>query len=75
MLQNIQRPLWKMCECVMESDGAELYVTFDGVRIAKRGHPDTAQAGTWVSIEPGYAVYDNADLTGLVVELNGVRLQ
>jgi hypothetical protein len=29
---------------------------FDGVRIAKRGEPGTPQAGTWVSLEPGYEV-------------------
>jgi hypothetical protein len=43
-------------ECTIESDGLSLFVVFDGVRIAKRGEPSTPQAGTWVSLEPGYEV-------------------
>jgi hypothetical protein len=43
-------------ECTIESDGLNLFVVFDGVRIAERGEPGTPQAGTWVSLEPGYEV-------------------
>jgi hypothetical protein len=57
-----------------EKDGGELFLTLDGVRIAKRGHPDTPHAGTWISIEPGYQVIDNADLTELVIKDEGVAL-
>ena len=53
----------------------EMYVVFDGVRIAKRGRPNTSQAGTWVSLEPGFVVLDNTDRTAILVEKNGVRLQ
>ena len=53
----------------------EMYVVFDGVRIAKRGRPNTPQAGTWVSLEPGFVVLDNSDRTAIIVEKNGVRLQ
>jgi hypothetical protein len=28
----------------------EVYVVLDGVRVAKRGHPGTRHAGTWVSL-------------------------
>ncbi len=61
-------------ECKIESDGRDLFVIFNGVKIAKRGHPDTPQAGQWVSLEPGYKVYGG---TGdeLVIERNGTRLQ
>jgi hypothetical protein len=59
-----------------EKVGGELFLTLDGVRIAKRGDPDSLHARTWISIEPGYEVFDNADLTELVVHFNkGVRLQ
>jgi hypothetical protein len=61
-------------ETVKEGDEWVVYVVFDGVRIAKRGQPDTPQARTWVSIEPGFKVYDNADMTGMVVEHKGVRV-
>jgi hypothetical protein len=30
----------------------------DGIKIARRGYPGTPQAGTWVSLEPGWRVLD-----------------
>jgi hypothetical protein len=42
-------------------DGTDMYVVFDGVRIAKRA----PQAHTWVSLEPGYRVQKDG---GIVVE-------
>jgi hypothetical protein len=61
-------------ECKIESDGRDLFVIFNGIKIAKRGYPDTPQAGQWVSLEPGFVVYGG---TGdeLVIERNGVVLQ
>ena len=35
-----------------------LYVVFQGKRIAKRGEPGTPYAKQWVSVEPGYVVRD-----------------
>jgi hypothetical protein len=49
-----------MIECVEENGEPVIYVVKDGVRIAKRGHPDSPQACTWVSIEPGWSVRDGA---------------
>jgi FtsP/CotA-like multicopper oxidase with cupredoxin domain len=37
----------------------EVYVVFAGMRIAKRGNPGTPQAGTWISLEPGFQVAVN----------------
>jgi hypothetical protein len=37
-------------------DGVNCFVIKDGLKIAKRGRPDTPQAGTWVSLESGYRV-------------------
>jgi hypothetical protein len=37
-----------------ETGRDEVYIVFDGKRIAKR--EGTAYAGTWVSIEPGFLV-------------------
>jgi hypothetical protein len=59
----------------IESDGGELYVTLSGQRVAKRGHKGTPQAGTWISLEPGYVVLDGPGKRSLVIEHNGVRLQ
>jgi hypothetical protein len=41
----------------------EIYVVFNGKRIAKRGSPGTPRAGTWLPIEPGFQVaVDGAEL-------------
>jgi hypothetical protein len=42
---------------VMSRDG--LFVYRDGIKIAYRGEPDTPQAKTWVSLEPGFTVLDD----------------
>src|SRR5262245_13139146 len=54
------------------SDGNDLFVLVDGVKIAKREPPGTAKARTWVSLEPGWRVLDQGG--ALVVEHNGVRV-
>lgn len=58
-------------EASMESDGINAFVVYNGVRIAKRGDPNTPQAGTWVSLEPGYRVFDKDYPAKLVVEHDG----
>jgi hypothetical protein len=42
-----------------ETGHDQVYVVFDGKRIAKR--TGTAYAGTWVSLEPGFEVVVNGD--------------
>jgi hypothetical protein len=59
-----------MGKAAIENDGADVFVTFNGVRIAKRGKPETPEARMWVSIEPGYAVLDGGS-SRLVVKYNG----
>jgi hypothetical protein len=41
-----------------EADGENVFVTVDGLKIAKRGQPNTPYAKTWVSLEPGWSVVD-----------------
>jgi hypothetical protein len=60
------------CEMRMDHDG--LFVIFNGMKIARRADPDTPQARTWVSLEPGYAVFDNTDMTAIIVEYYGKRV-
>ena len=63
----------------IQFDGTDMYVVFNGVRIAKR----SLQAHTWVSLEPGYRVLDRwkpradrrALISDIIVEYNGVRVQ
>jgi hypothetical protein len=54
--------------------GEGIFVYADGKRIAMRGAPGTPQARTWVSLEPGWTVLDNSDLTELIVKRDGVTM-
>ena len=60
-----------MTEAWKESDGIDVFVVYNGVRIAKRADPNTPQAGTWVSLEPGYRVFDKGYPQQIVVERGG----
>lgn len=51
------------------SDGRDLFVVLEGVKIAKRGHPGTAQAKTWISLESRYEVIDHNDLTDIEIHI------
>ena len=44
-------------------NGKKLYIEIRGKRIT-----GTPQAKTWVSLEPGWRVFDNADLNKLTIE-------
>jgi hypothetical protein len=50
-------------------DGHDLFVMLNGIKIAKRGHPGTPYARRWISLEPGYAVYQSADYSQIVIEV------
>ena len=52
----------------IESDGIDVFVVYNGVRIAKRGDPNTEPAGTWVSLNPCYRVRDKDYPAKLIVE-------
>ena len=57
-----------MTEASIESDGIDVFVVYNGIRIAKRADPYTPQAGTWVSLKPGYRVSDKDYPEKLIVE-------
>jgi hypothetical protein len=44
----------------LHHDGRDIFVIFNGLKIAKRGRPGTPDARRWVSIEPGYDVRERA---------------
>ena len=52
----------KTCMLVAENlaapGGVDLLIIENGVTIARRGYPDTPEAGTWVSLFPGVTVRD-----------------
>jgi hypothetical protein len=66
-----QEDIIPMKKAVIEGSADDIFIVYDGKRIAKRGHPGTPQAGTWVSIEPGYRVSMEDDGNALVVEYQG----
>ena len=63
--------LFFVSEASIESDGRDAFVVYNGVRIAKRGQPNTPEAGTWVSLEPGFRVSYKGYPAQLVIERDG----
>ena len=55
----------------VEATGKNIFVFIDGAKVAKRGHPGTAQAGTWVSLEPGFEVFSNAHPSEITITHDG----
>ena len=49
-------------------DGVDIFVLADGVKIAKRGHPGTPTARTWIPLVAGYRVVSSADHETISVE-------
>jgi hypothetical protein len=45
-------------EIKMHGDSTDIFISVDGVKIAKRGQPGTPQARTWIPLEPGWTVRD-----------------
>jgi hypothetical protein len=62
-------------ELVHETGEPEMYIVFDGRRIAKRGKPGTQYHKQWIALEPGVAVRAILDKRrrnkGIEVEING----
>jgi hypothetical protein len=56
------------------SDGKDIFITVDGVKIAKRGHRGTAQAMTWISLEPGWSVVSSPDHDTIAIKFQEVRV-
>ena len=47
----------------MEWEGMDVFVVANGMKIARRGHKGTQQAKTWISLEPGWRVFDGLHAT------------
>ena len=52
----------------------DVFVEVDGVRIARRGYPNSPQAGTWVSFEPGWEVLDGEDFESITIKHTEVQV-
>jgi hypothetical protein len=65
----------KQPTCEVIDDGASIFVVVDGIRVAQRGEPGTRHAKTWVSIEPGWVVFDvGADKRSISVTYSGASV-
>jgi hypothetical protein len=60
--------------CELHNDGEDVFVLVDGVKIAKRGRPDTAQAMTCIMLEPGWIVRDVQRGNAIDVRYEGARI-
>jgi len=49
--------------------------SWDGNRIAKRGHPGTPQAVTWIPLELGYSVSDDEDPKTIIPPAKNERIE
>ena len=61
-------------DVVLESPDNDLFVSINGVRIAKRGDPGMSEAGIWISLKPGWSVLDSSVGDELIVTVDGVRV-
>jgi hypothetical protein len=60
--------------CELHDDGEDVFVLVDGVKIARRGRPDTAHAMTWVILEPGWTVRDVQSGNAIEVRYEGAQI-
>jgi hypothetical protein len=61
-------------EVKMEWEGMDVFVVANGMKIARRGDEGTPQAKTWISLEPGWRVFDGPHAT-IAVEYTPPRVQ
>jgi hypothetical protein len=59
-----------ICE-IQRDENDDVFVLVDGMKIARRGLPDTPQAETWIMLEPGWTVRDVAG--GKAIEVSYER--
>jgi hypothetical protein len=60
-IAETSNPLFQVEFWPNEEKPEEIYVLVDGQRIARRGHPGTPQARTWVALDPHYRVGGDYD--------------
>jgi hypothetical protein len=60
--------------CELHNDGKNTFVLVGGVKIARRGPPNTAQAKTWIVLEPGWIVRDVDHGNAIEVRYEGATI-
>jgi hypothetical protein len=62
-----------VCE-IHRDENDDVFVLVGGMKIAKRGLPDTPQAKTWIMLEPGWTVRDVSGGKAIEVSYEGARM-
>jgi hypothetical protein len=55
-------------------EGKEVFVEVDGIRIARRG-PAGLQKSMWISLEPGWQVFDGENFETVAIRYKSTQLQ
>jgi hypothetical protein len=50
-----------MSDIMIIGESNDLFVLVGGVKVAKRGHAGTPEAGTWISLKAGWTVTESDD--------------
>ena len=60
----------------IKSTGRDIFVYVGGLRVAKRGRPNTPQAKTWISLEPGWEVVGGGvESETIAIKYKGTTIQ
>ena len=62
-------------DVLLQSAGDDLFVSINGIRIAKRRDPSMSQVGIWIPLKPGWSVLDGLHGDELIVSVDGVRVE
>jgi hypothetical protein len=60
---------------IIECGGNDIFRIYEGIKIAKRGHPGTPQGKIWIALEPGWSVRDRDGGNTIEVEHQGIPVQ
>ena len=61
-------------DVLLESVGDDVFVSINGIRIARRIDQGMSQARIWLPLKPGWSVLDSADDDDLIVSVDGFRV-
>jgi hypothetical protein len=59
---------------IQKDENGDIFVFVGGMKIAKRGLPDTPHADTWIMLEPGWLVRDVKDGRAIEVSYEHTRM-
>jgi hypothetical protein len=59
----------------LESVGRDMFLTINGEKIARRGHPKRNGAKTWIPVKQGWIVLDTNGPFSLQIKHNGKLLE